>query len=288
MAGQVAVAIWATWINLSLTMHAETKVNPFGIDVLRQDLARKGDVAALRATYEPGSYPELSDMSSAELWDDLAAYPEVPEFRIRRLQAVADRIPPGSKVLDIGIGWGEIVPMVLARGNCRYTGIDFSERIVEEAAKKQPACRFLVGGIEQIAETFDVILALEVCEHILPSKIFGFFRQIGKLLEEHGQLIVTVPVYENLRAVTLRCPNCGHMHNRMGHVRSYTPELIKAELGLAGFDVAESFFIYANFDNSLAGRIKRHIVNIGLRAFRLGQTNPLNIVVVARKTRRAR
>jgi 2-polyprenyl-3-methyl-5-hydroxy-6-metoxy-1,4-benzoquinol methylase len=264
-------------------MHAVTQENPFGIDVIRQELARQGDMATLRATYEPSRYPELSDMSSTELWDDLAACAEVPEFRVRRLRAVADRIPPGSRVLDIGIGWGEVIPMVLARSNCHYTGIDFSKRIVEEVAKKQPTCRFFVGGIEQISETFDAILALEVCEHVLPSKIFGFFQQISRLLGDNGRLTVTVPVYEDLRAMTLRCPNCGHMHNRMGHVRSYTPELIKAELVLAGFEVVESFFIYADFDNSLAGHIKRGIVEIGRRILRLGQTKPLNIVVVARK-----
>jgi len=268
-------------------MIAAIQEDPFGVDALRQELAQKGDVSALRATYEPGRYPEPPDISSTELWDDLASYGEVPAFRIWRLKAVAEQIPTGSHVLDIGVGWGEIVPMILARGNCHYTGVDFSERIVEQVAKKHPTCRFIVGGLEQISETFNVVLALEVCEHVLPSKIFGFLQQISKLLSDHGMLIVTVPVYENLRAMTLRCPGCGHLHNRMGHVRSYTPELIEAELSLAGFDVAESFFVYANFDNSLAGQIKRRIVDIGRLVLRLGQTKPLNIVVVARKTRHA-
>lgn len=83
--------------------------------------------------------------------------------------------------------------------------------------------------------------------------------------------------------MTLRCPHCGHLHNRMGHVRAYSPELITAELQLAGFEVRESFFIYASFENSAAGWIKRRIVDLGRALLRMGRTTPLNIVVVARK-----
>jgi 2-polyprenyl-3-methyl-5-hydroxy-6-metoxy-1,4-benzoquinol methylase len=258
--------------------------DPFESDSVRNNLAQNGDFDALRETYNNDAYPELEDMSSARLWDELASCSEVPSFRIRRLQAVADRILPGSSVLDVGVGWGEIVPMILARDSCCYTGIDFSEQIVAQVSKRYPSCKFFSGDLGQIKGSFDAILALEVCEHILPSRIFGFFEQIGRLLAENGRLIITVPVYENLRAMTLRCPQCGHMHNRMGHVRAYTPELIMAELQLAGFEVSDFFFIYANFDNSLTGRIKRSIVDLGRYLLNLGKTTPLNVVMVVHKS----
>jgi ubiquinone/menaquinone biosynthesis C-methylase UbiE len=255
--------------------------DPFQIDELRAALARKQDLPALRATYEKGAYPEPEDLSSAPLWDELAECAEVPDFRVRRLKAVAKRIPPGSHTLDIGVGWGEIIPMILAREGCRYTGIDFSEKIVARASSRHPACQFHVGGLEQIRDVYDVVLALEVCEHILPSRIFAFFEQVKRMLANEGLFIVTVPVYENLKAMTLRCPHCGHLHNRMGHVRAYTPELIKAELQLAGFEIRDSFFIYANFENSVAGWIKRRLVDLGRAILHIGKTTPLNIVVVA-------
>jgi SAM-dependent methyltransferase len=256
--------------------------DPFDSDITRRRLAAAGDLPALKASYEPGALPELTDMSSARLWDELAACPDAPAFRIRRLQAVADQLPPGASVLDIGIGWGEIIPMILARG-CNYAGIDFSEQIVAQVSKQHPGCKFHIGGLNQITASYDVVLALEVCEHILPSKIFAFFSEIRRILTDHGAMIVTVPVYENLRAMTLNCPQCGHMHNRMGHVRAYTPELIAAELKLAGFAVEKSFFIYASFDNSFAGTLKRQLVDLGRQLFKLGKTMPLNIVIVARK-----
>lgn len=256
--------------------------DPFKSDLIRSKLAHQEDLAALKASYIPGALPELTDMSSARLWDELAACSDAPAFRIRRLQAVADQLSPGASVLDIGIGWGEIIPMILARG-CSYSGIDFSEQIVAHVSQQHPGCKFHTGGLDQITSSYDAVLALEVCEHILPSKIFGFFGEIRRILTDNGTLIITVPVYENLRAMTLNCPQCGHMHNRMGHVRAYTPELIIAELKLAGFAVEKSFFIYASFDNSLPGTMKRKLVDLGRRLLKLGQTVPLNIVVVARK-----
>lgn len=263
----------------------ETEIpsNPFESDKIRGKLAHQKDLAALKASYEPGALPELTDMSSARLWDELAACSDVPAFRVRRLQAVADQLTAGARVLDIGIGWGEIIPMILSRG-CSYSGVDFSEKIVAHVSQQHPGCTFYTGGLDQIIASYDAVLALEVCEHILPSKIFGFFGEIRRILTSNGTLIITVPVYENLRAMTLNCPQCGHMHNRMGHVRAYTPELITAELQLAGFTVEKSFFIYASFDNSLLGKMKRHLVDFGRRLLKLGQTIPLNIVVVARKS----
>lgn len=157
---------------------AEHRDDPFKLDELRAALARSGQLTALKASYAEGAYPELEDMSSARLWDERAACAEVRDFRIRRLQAVADRVPAGGSVLDMGIGWGEIIPMIRSRKGCRYTGIYFSPQIVERAARQHPDCRFVAGGLDQTSETFDVALALEVLEHILPSRVFRFLEPV--------------------------------------------------------------------------------------------------------------
>ena len=69
----------------------------------------------------------------------------------------------------------------------------------------------------------------------------------------------------------------------MGHVRSYTPELIKAELEMAGFKILKSSFIYTSFSNSFFGLTKMAIVNVGLFILRMAKISPLNIVIVAEK-----
>ena len=263
-------------------MIKNSNIDVFDVDKLRHALARDGDIEELKKSYGENVYPELPDLSSVGLWDSLATGTAAPAFRTRRLKAVAEKIPSGSRVLDVGVGWGEIIPMISARGGCRYTGIDFSGKIISEVTKKYPDCQFIVGGVASIVETFDVVLALEVCEHILPTRILEFLGEVKRVLSKDGLLIVTVPVYENLRDATLHCPKCGAIHSRMGHVRAYTPELITAELKLAGFDVCKAFFVYANFESSLGGWVKRRLVDLGRMAFRLGTTKPLNVVIVAR------
>lgn len=263
---------------------SEFDAKAFDSDRIRQSLAQERNLEALRESYSGSSYPELPDMSSAALWDELAGHSDAPDFRLRRLRAVAEMITPGTHVLDIGVGWGEIIPMIRERAGCSYVGLDFSEEIITRLAAKFPECQFKVGDLSQISDSFDAVLALEVCEHILPSRILNFLRSIKSVLKDDGKLIISVPVYENLKVMTLKCPNCGQLHNRMGHVRAYTPELIKSELVLAGFRIERSFYIYASFERSFAGSIKRLIVDAGRHLFNLGKTLPLNIVLLARKT----
>jgi len=258
-------------------------VSPFDVDSIRIQLLSAGDLDAYRESYSGNAYPELEDMSSAQLWDDLATYDNVPEFRIRRLATVADNVPEQSKVLDVGVGWGEIIPMLKKRRISEYVGIDFSEEVVSAVSEKFPENKYIVGSVDNVEGYFDVVLALEVCEHILASKILDFYKSIYDHLREGGRFIVTVPVYENLKAMTLKCPHCDHMHNRMGHVRSYNPDLIKAELGLAGFKVRESFFVYSIFSNTQFGRFKRAMIDIGKRLLGMQKTMPLNVVVIADK-----
>jgi len=258
-------------------------MDPFDVDAMRHRLVVEQRIEKFRDTYKKGLYPELPELSTTAVWDDLASQEEVPEFRVRRLRAAADLIPQRANVLDIGVGWGEIVPMIVAKGERKYVGIDFSKEIVEGAAAKYPDCTFIHGDISQIDDIFDVVLALEVCEHILASKILHFHEQINRVLRKDGLFIVSVPVYENLRGSTLKCPNCGHWHNRVGHVRAYTPELIKAELAVAGFRVLRSSFIYTMFDSDWKGQIKRKIVDTGRSLLKLGITKPLAIIVLSEK-----
>ena len=60
--------------------------DPFDADRMRRSLAKAEHLSSLRATYEDGFCPELEDMRSSRLWDELSSCSEVPGFRIRRLK----------------------------------------------------------------------------------------------------------------------------------------------------------------------------------------------------------
>lgn len=258
-------------------------INPFKVDDIRNKFLRSNDIDSFYASYKKGAFPELDEMSTVELWDDLAEYNVAPDFRIRRLALVAQNVPKKSKLLDVGVGWGEIIPMLEKQEIAEYVGIDFSEKIINKLSQQYQNHRLLNTTLDQLDESFDVILALEVCEHILATNIVSFYESVQERLNRKGKFIISVPIYENLENITLKCPKCGHLHSRMGHVRSYTPELIKAELEMVGFKILKSSFIYTNFSNSFFGMIKMGIVNLGLFMLRMSKISPLNIVIVAEK-----
>lgn len=255
--------------------------DPFLSDDYRKTLAVSNSLDRLSETYLPGVLPELPNLSSEALWAEMANYESVPDFRLRRLRQVANRLPKKGRVLDIGSGWGEIIPMVMEAPGREYVAMDFSEIMLQRLASKYPTVRTIHGGIDAVSDQFDAIMALEVCEHIPATKIMKFYADVRKSLAKGGKFLVTVPLYENLKSLTLQCPNCHQMHNRMGHVRSYTPELITKELKLGGFDVLELSFIYMNFQNGVAGELKRIVINRARKLAGLGEFVPLNAVIVA-------
>lgn len=70
-------------------------------------------------------------------------------------------IPPGSKVLEIGCGTGELLNHVKPREGL---GIDFSENMIQIARQKFPNLNFLVDDIENlhISETYDYIIVSDL------------------------------------------------------------------------------------------------------------------------------
>lgn len=239
------------------------KIKIFEIDYLRQRLAKNQQLEELEKTYS-GIYPEV-EINTKEKWDTLTNMKYVPEFRIKRLEKVSKIIDPFSKILDIGVGWGDIVPILRNRNNnLDYTGIDFSEEVVLKLSKKFPKQKFLSLDIEKIEDQFDTVLLLEILEHMVPSKVINFLKRVKKNIKKDGELIVTVPVNENLIKHSFVCGHCGRLTNKMGHVRIYSPELIKSELKLAGYQTYYSELMYIGY-YGLKGLIKRRLRNLAGR-----------------------
>ena len=260
-------------------------MNVFDVDDLRKKIAVSGELDNLRNTYSE-EYPEVEDISTHEKWDSLAGMEFVPEIRVKRLEKVAELIKSEKKILDIGVGWGDIVHILHERNlDFDYTGIDFSEEIIKRLCDKYPENKFIKTTAGELNEKYDYILVLEVLEHIVPSKTFDFIKDVHRLLNDNGTLIVTVPLNENLKDNTSFCGKCGAFINKMGHVRDYSPELIKAELKIGGFDTVSSEFVYQGY-YGMKGLVKRLLRNIAgsfLGPSGYKSVVPSNIILELRK-----
>jgi ubiquinone/menaquinone biosynthesis C-methylase UbiE len=86
------------------------------------------------------------------------------------------RVPPGTRVLDVGCGVGRWSRLLAARG-AWVTGVDISSTMIAEARRRAAAdgvasrCRFEVGDASalEIEGEFDLILGVTVLQHILDS-----------------------------------------------------------------------------------------------------------------------
>lgn len=134
------------------------------------------------------------------------------------VRAATDELRPES-ILDVGCGEGNVLAS-LAGGTRRLLGIDTSEQAIQFARAFHPDIEFRVGRLEGLEETFDLVLAIEVLEHIPDEEIPGFLRSIHSRLGDRGRFLLTVP--------TVVLPL------RPKHHRHYTRDLLENQFRGAG------------------------------------------------------
>ncbi|MCK5082007.1 MAG: glycosyltransferase, partial [Candidatus Omnitrophica bacterium] len=97
-------------------------------------------------------------------------------------------IPPGSNVLEVGCGTGDILAsMAPARG----VGIDISKKMVELASEKYPRYTFIHSPIEnlELEEKFDYIVMVDVVDHVYD--VMDVFKQVHKFCKPTTRIILT-------------------------------------------------------------------------------------------------
>jgi ubiquinone/menaquinone biosynthesis C-methylase UbiE len=111
-------------------------------------------------------------------------------FALEMLEA---GVPPGSKVLDVGCGAGQVVGELNRRGYEAW-GVDISDAMVAYAHEHYQANRFRTADIEQLPfadNTFDGILCLGVLEYL--SRDEAALREMWRVLKPGGRAVITTP-----------------------------------------------------------------------------------------------
>lgn len=241
----------------------------------RSLLAKKKKYTNLIKLYQ--KQIDLKDLNSGKKWDsmnfDKNTHCNNPMAHDRT--KIVSKIIDYNKlnVLNIGFGPSNIEKFVLNKNfSGNWTGIDISTDSINYARKLFPKHQFLLKSILNIDlndNKYDVVLALEVLEHISYKDIFRVLEKIYKSLTKGGYFIISVPLNENLQEMVLNGVNPN------AHLRVYTKELIEAELNISRFKIIKSETLTAFHKNYL---LKKFISKIFPYQFTRN-----NIIILAQK-----
>ena len=109
----------------------------------------------------------------------------------RHVRELVESLSPSS-VLDVGCGDGGVVG-TLGPAIGRRVGVDISEQAIRFARAFHPEVEFLAIDVQQLEETFDVVLAVAVLEHIPDHQVSTFLKALEQRANNDGYVIILVP-----------------------------------------------------------------------------------------------
>jgi len=132
-------------------------------------------------------------------WDENGPFKTLHEINPIRLEYICSKIRnyygddlSVLEILDAGCGGG-IISIPLARLGAKVTGIDAGKANIEaaktHAKKKGIKIDFLCTNIEEHKKQYDVLLCLEVIEHV--DNLEEFMESLASLLKPGGLIILS-------------------------------------------------------------------------------------------------
>lgn len=156
------------------------------------------------------------------------------EVQMRKLELVArmagQALRSGGRALDLGCGDGKHTSELqrIFQGRLQFTGVDFSERAITYARMLAPHIRFDVQDAKQAGfpdASFDLVVSIEVIEHIPIPEVPAFLLEIRRLLKPGGVVVLTTPT-----------PNRPLDEK---HFQHFDENIMRGYLTDAGFEVRE-------------------------------------------------
>ena len=114
-------------------------------------------------------------------------------------EEVATEVPPGSNVLEIGCGTGELARILVTRG-CTVFGFDLSESMISTAQRriemqgleqKVSVCQMGVESMDTLPECgYDVVVSTLVFSELTDDERRFVLEQARRVLRDGGRLVI--------------------------------------------------------------------------------------------------
>lgn len=201
-------------------------------------LVRTADSRFLDTFYQERYRKAESDLVTSVLSGNTpVAFSSLVESWLKTL--VPEHLAAAQAILEVGCGDGRLLHRLSAP---RKVGLEPSHWLLALAKQNCGECVLLDCGIEDYAsdEQFDVIVAINVFEHLLDPR--SFLKKLAALLIEGGAAILVFPTQEKFNYDVCFIDHLFHM--RLGHLR-YLAEacgltVVKQEVGYQSYQVANA------------------------------------------------
>jgi 2-polyprenyl-3-methyl-5-hydroxy-6-metoxy-1,4-benzoquinol methylase len=169
---------------------------------------------------------------------------EFRETRIKKCIRIIKNLDKGT-FLDIGCSTGEWGEYWLKKGWDVF-GVDIDTMHLREAENKGLKASYCDLNKDKLPFSdsfFDLIFAGEVIEHLIDTD--GFINELYRCLKPGGHILITTPnlvSFENrLRMLFGIYPVwVDYRLQGSGHVRAYTPTVLKRQLRSSGFKIRKT------------------------------------------------
>jgi ubiquinone/menaquinone biosynthesis C-methylase UbiE len=160
---------------------------------VRRDIPVFSETSEYVENYEKISQDHLAEMEKTgnNPWIGETLWVELENSTVQLIEKYSQ---PGDKILDVGVGLGRVMSHF---PKLEKYGMDISLEYLELARKNDiNVCYSLVEDMPYKEETFDLVVATDVLEHVLDLNLS--LRKMLAVLKPGGVLIVRVPYREDL------------------------------------------------------------------------------------------
>ena len=168
--------------------------SPRGREQARRDVAMHYDLSNDLF----GQFLDETMTYSSALFDDLpASWPQLAGAQRRKIDRLLDTagVGPGTRVLEIGTGWGELCIRAAARG-ADVRSVTLSDRQLWSARQRVAAAglsdrvQIDLRDYRDVGGNYDAVISVEMIETIGFHAWPDYFRTLERLLTPNGRLAI--------------------------------------------------------------------------------------------------